>query len=285
MVYNKKGVFLPLFVIFTAVILSMLLFTMYGTESKKNDLIGLRAISLVKAYDEGSKIEFYLDLSTDYSNKNALNILADNAGYSEKSRCEKLSQTLIDNEEYVLLNTCPVLNLNQEYEEQLKIEIKEYINLYESSYRKIDFNKLGLEITQQQFQDIPQDVADPYNYIYTKTVRESNVLTLEDLNNKIKVTFSDMVLPVESSEQSSITIKPVTSLKQPNFSVYERLYAVLHKDCSRKQASECSNALKLEFTEATIVQENELLKVKIPTSEGNIKFAINPKQIPPQYQL
>ena len=72
LLHNKKGIFIPMFVIFTAVILGVIFYMMYNQESMKNDLVGLRASSLLKAYDEEEKISFYLDLATYYSNNESL---------------------------------------------------------------------------------------------------------------------------------------------------------------------------------------------------------------------
>src|SRR3989344_981874 len=132
---NKKGVFLPLFVFVTIFILLTLLFIINSEENKKNDLVGLRAISIIKTYDEIEKINIYFELATKYAEKNTLKVLAENGGYSEES-CEKTKSDLLNKETFILLETCPHfiegdlfdLKPEQEFNKQLKKEIKNFIN-------------------------------------------------------------------------------------------------------------------------------------------------------------
>ena len=68
---NKKGVFLPLFVVLYIVILGGLLLVMKEAASNKEDLIGLRAVNMLKADDEIEKAMLYLDLSSKYASSNS----------------------------------------------------------------------------------------------------------------------------------------------------------------------------------------------------------------------
>src|SRR3989344_6075486 len=139
MLHNKKGMFLPLFIIIIPIILAALLYVMSQTEAQKEDLVGLKAINLIKLYDETEKIDLYLDLSSKYSNKNTLKSLAANGGYSDDNRCEKTEATLLEKESYVIWNTCPILNLNQEFLIQFKKELKSFINNYQSVYSNTNY--------------------------------------------------------------------------------------------------------------------------------------------------
>ena len=109
---NKKGqIFLFGYVIIYTIILISLFFTTISAANKKEDIIGLRAINLIKANQESDNIELYLDMAAKYSYENSLNKLAENGGYSEENRCEKTQPTIIDREEYVILNTWQVFSI------------------------------------------------------------------------------------------------------------------------------------------------------------------------------
>src|SRR3989344_5086277 len=159
---NKRGIFLPLFVIITALILSVLFYTVKTAVDEKQDLIGLRATNLVKLYDETEKINIYLDLSAQYSSDKSARILAENGGYAENNRCEKTQDG------YVIWNTCPVLNPSLEFETQFKKELKFYVDKYNSSYKNRDYKK-SFEMEHNETLN--------YNNIYTESVRNSNIIS------------------------------------------------------------------------------------------------------------
>ena len=86
---GKKAVFLPLFVIATFVILGTIFYTITNEKINREDLtIGRDAAVLMKIYDEGDKINFFLETSLKYSEEKALNELYDNAGY--RNSCPKI---------------------------------------------------------------------------------------------------------------------------------------------------------------------------------------------------
>ncbi len=267
---NKKGVFLPIFVIFTAVILSVLFYIISTTEANKQDLVGLRAVNLIKNYDESEKINIYLDLSAKYASKETWETLANNGGYSENNRCEKTGDG------YVLWNSCPVLNPSQEFISQFKNKFKNKINKYESKYTQLDYkNDLNMENPETQIK---------YAQIYTENVNNSNIINTEFSGSKLIITLSDVNLPVESAEGSVLVMKPLTSTTRPPLSVYRDLYYTIQENCIDKEFSECQSKLTQYFPTINIVRSGELIKVDLETNKGNIKLAFNPSQPIPEYQ-
>lgn len=257
---NKKGIFLPLFVFFSIAVLGMLFYIMQTTESKKEDFIGLKAINIIKTYDEAEKINLYLDLATKYSYENAIKNLAENGGYSADTKCEKTQQDLVDQEQYVIWNTCPVLDSNKEFKNQLKKELKIYLTKYESSYIDLDYEELELEKPEKS-----------QNQIFTETVRNTNLLSIE---NSI-LTFSDMDLYIENAENSKLTLKPKTKTTKPNFKTYEELRTLVKNYCIKKEFEECQDKLSKIFANIEIKKENEVVKLSLPQDNYNIKFAFN----------
>ncbi|HLC58242.1 MAG TPA: hypothetical protein VJI68_00105 [Candidatus Nanoarchaeia archaeon] len=265
---NKKGIFFPLFVFITIFLLLTMLYVVNDEESEKNDLIGLKAVNIIKLQDETEKIQSYLDLSTKYAANEALKKLAANGGYSE-GRCKKTQKDLINTEEYIILETCPELNINNEFNSQLKEEIKQYIKIYETSYIEADLEKYyGLGIY-----DYVSSLTKPeeltFNKQYTEKVRETNVLEIKDS----VVYFSEIDLQIENTTDSFIKLSPKIKLQKQNFEIYNELYLEIKENCLQKETTKCEGSLKIEFPEITIEVENELVKINLPSKLGKIRLA------------
>ena len=281
---NKKGqIFLMGFVVIYGLILSSLLFTVISSASNKEDLIGLRAMNLIKTEQESEKMFLYLNLATKYSSENTIREIGENGGYSENNRCEKTNPTLIDKNNYVIWNTCPVLDPTAEFIEQLKKEILDYIKLYESTYRKTDFEEsFDIEKNYPRLEGVSDEIKDDYNYIYTKNFRNTNILNIQISNDKIIINFSDILLPIENDQPSFTTIKPTTQLNIPELTIYKKLYLLISNNCIKKNYEECERTIKKDFTNAIIFKEDNLVKLKIPYNNYEIRYAfLLDKPIPP----
>jgi len=71
---NKKAdLFMPMFVLTSFIVLALLFYTISSTNAKRNDLIGASSIALIKVYDEGEKVLYYIDKSSHMSFDSAYN--------------------------------------------------------------------------------------------------------------------------------------------------------------------------------------------------------------------
>ncbi|MBS3168784.1 hypothetical protein J4216_06665 [Candidatus Woesearchaeota archaeon] len=282
---NKKAIFLPMFAFLTVFILLSLLYVIHDTEAKKSDLIGLNAITLLKLNDELEKNQFYLDLAVNQASKNALKKLADNGGYSS-SRCEKTKTDLIDQDQYILLETCPALKLEEEFKIELKEELKIYITIFESTYQEINLEEsFGLKTTEF-FKLTPKIVKinEEYSYknLYAEAFRISNITNIEKQEDKIIITLTSIVYPIEKTSGSTLTLKPKTKTQIPDFKVYDTVYSSIMNNCLKQEFQTCKEKLIQEFPGSELVQSQNLIKLKIPTDLGIIKLAFNTnKPIPP----
>ncbi len=283
---NKKGFFLPAFIILTIFVLVTLASVINQSALKKDDLIGIQAVTISKLDDESTKILFYLDQATKISTDEALQTLAKNAGYSE-GRCET-TKDLIDKDSYPIINTCPVLNPEEEFKTQLKKDLKEYLKIYNSTYTTMDYKKIFNIDIYQKLDLIPEtvspEIGDFYNYAYTKKVKESNILNIEKLSNNLIITLTDLDLPIENSPQSIMTIKPKTKTITPDLSVYKDIYSLIKSNCINKEFDECKSNINRIFTNAIITKSNDLIKIQLESNIGTIKLAFNPKQQIPEVQ-
>ena len=249
--HNKKGQFFPLFVVVIPVILAAILLVMSMTEAKRDDLIGQRAGSIIKVYDEAQKIDFFISLSAKHAEKLTLKELAKNGGYNKNNRCEKTEIDLVNQEQYVIINTCPVLDVNEEFTKQFKNELKSFFEMYTTSYSNVDLNSK-----------------------YQKAVREANILEITAKDKDLLITISDISLDIENTQDSAIKLTPKIKIKNPDLKVYDKLYAIINTSCINKDFSSCSSKIKAEFPSAQVYQDKELTKINIPLDEYEIKLAV-----------
>ena len=191
-----------MFVIIYIVILGALFITMKSIEADKIDLVGLHAVNLIKVYDESEKINLYLDLASKHARDNALKTLAENIGYNDASTCEKTQKTLVEQDQYIILNTCPVLNTEEEFKAQLKKELESFLKKYGSSYFETNYAKLNIKRVEKS-----------YNELYTDSVKNLDI-NIEDSESSLMIAFSGLNLPIEGAEQSFITLKPKTKIQR-----------------------------------------------------------------------
>ncbi|MBI2148746.1 hypothetical protein HYU23_03630 [Candidatus Woesearchaeota archaeon] len=282
---NKKGIFLLLYVGIYIFILGALLSVINTAENNKVDFVGLRAINIIKVNQESDKANMYLELASKHSYKEALNKLAENGGYYELNRCEKTSKTTTEQEEYVIWNSCPVLNPSASLVEQIKRELKQYLNIYQSNYYKTELeNQFDITKTEKFYEEIPEGVRDAYNYLYTKNIQNTNIIKVEFSNEDVIITFSDIAYLIENDEPSYITSKPQIYQESSSLSIYEDIYNSINNNCINKEKQECENEIKKDFKKIQINNFNNLILVRLPTKTGTIKFAFDPKKPLPEYQ-
>ncbi len=201
--------------------------------------------------------------------------MAENGGYNSKNRCEKTPRTLVDQEQYVIWNTCPVLNAKKEFETEFKQELKSFLQIYKSSYKTADYEKI-LGRSSQNRQD--------YAVFYTENVRNSSILKTEMHNNEFIVSVSDITLPVEETEDSAIILQPKVKVSVPDFSVYRKLHNLISERCINKEFNDCSAEITSNFPGSEALHSDNLYKFKIPAEGVAIKFAIIPESRIPSYQ-
>lgn len=267
---NKKGIYLPLFVMVVPVILAALLGVMISAENDKEDFVGFRAVKIIKALDESEKISFYIDMAAQHSKENALKNIAENGGYNPQNRCEKSEKTLVNQEEYVTWNTCPVLNIKKEFETEFKKELRSFLQNYKSSYRTADYEK---------FQD-----RQDYAVFYTDNTRNSTIIKIEMQGSEFIITISDIALPIEETTDSAVTLTPKTKITAPDFSPYRKLHNIISKNCINREFDSCTAEIAAGFPGSTVLNEGNLYKFRVPAGEFTIKFALMPENQIPIYQ-
>jgi len=140
----KKGVFTPLLVFFTLLILSTLVFTISRAEEQKKLIrTGEPAILILAIYNEGERISFFLEETVKISQKETFKILEENAGYPEKNNCQKQNNI-------VIWNTCEYFDIEENFKIQLNETITGYIKQYPKELpnpiiteNSIDFKKIN----------------------------------------------------------------------------------------------------------------------------------------------
>ncbi len=267
---NKKGIYLPLFVMIVPVILAALLGVMISAENDKEDFVGFRAVKIIKALDESGKISFYIDLAAQHSKENALKNIAENGGYNSQNRCEKTEKTLVNQEEYVIWNTCPVLNIKKEFETEFKKELKSFLQNYKSSYRTAGYEK-------------SRDMQD-YAVFYTDNTRNSTIIKTETQGNEFITTISDIALPIEETADSAVTLTKKTKITAPDLFIYKKIHKIVSENCIKKEFDSCTAEITADFPGSTVLNEGNLYKFRVLVGESTIKFAVMPENQIPIYQ-
>jgi len=264
---NKKAIFIPTLVVLTLVVLTSLAITMLNTNKSRNDaVIGQSSIEMLKCYGEAEKAMLYLEMASKYAKNNTLKALNNNIGYSS---CKI---DLLGDKGYAIINSCTGTDINKNFEEQFKKELKEYTSLYESSY-SISKNQQGI---LEYFVGSEETEANYKDY-YSTIINNLKDPSLNTENNNLKVEFGEIKFPVEGNQlKRSIyySFKPVFSLDYPDLSAYKDIFST-YTSCSNNEniKEECSKRFKDNFN-ADITENNKQLLVKI-SEPYELEFVIS----------
>ncbi|MCX6711970.1 MAG: transglycosylase SLT domain-containing protein, partial [Candidatus Woesearchaeota archaeon] len=156
-VLNKKGIIVPLMAIFALVLFVSAAVMFYGSESiTEEKVIGKIQLELIKLYQEGERILFYIDESAKNSEYNSLLDLGKNGGYY-KTDCEKV------NGYYILSDNCKP-NYKESFVNYFKDNLNFYLSKYPDKLLKIDYN---IKLDNGYIIGEPKD---RYSLLYDKTL-------------------------------------------------------------------------------------------------------------------
>ena len=277
---NKKGFFLPLFVISTLIILSSLTYIIETTKLARQDNVGMQATSIIKSYDESEKIQFYLDQSIKYVSKQALNELYSNAGYPQNNSCRKIPATPTEQRYIILDKSCGFFNPEENFKNLLNEKLKNYYQNYKSQYKSFSVN-------QKKHPGIIQSFSDKNMDKYDKSILQESELQVKKLqikeikqeNNNLFVTFSEIQLQIENSPGSYHKFEPKAVVESFDISIFGSLYKAINENCINKKAEECIPKLKSIFSNIVIKEQGNILKIKL----NEIIFAIDLNEKLPNY--
>lgn len=223
----KKGYFLPFlsfltFLVFLSIAAAMLV---HNENLKQQGKVGLQAASLYKMYDEGEKINFYLQLAAEYSSKELL--LGPEGGYSRDNNCQKTSNG------YNLWNSCPDLNPEDSFKEEFKNRFQKYLNSYKSTYET--FPVTVFDESEQVLVYGTEDMRSLINDEVNQDLIES--FKIED--NLFFINLKPIELKPEQTIETSYTINPQLKIFMPDFEIYDKFYLALSNcnsvdSCSQK---------------------------------------------------
>ena len=272
---NKKGIFLPLFVLSVFIILGLLYSTIIHEKNKReNSVIGEQAASLLKVYDEQEKINFFLEQALKYSEKKALSELYNNGGYREKNNCEKSGN-------YVIFDSsCGEFNPEKYFQEILKEEMNLY--KYKSTYKEIEYNEVALtpifrflgavpkvEKTQRDFKSL---LENEVNNAKISTELKDNYIVIDF--TPIKLTIEDTT--VKGSLESAYSFNPEFKINN-NIIFLENFHKQVSQNC-KKSLEECEFKLKELYSNINIAKEEKMLKINIINNNYELKVAVDPER-------
>lgn len=283
---TPPSIFMIMFIFIVVLILSSLYVVIRDAEASKTDLVGMNAITLTKTYDETEKTMLYLDLAAKHASNQAKEILAENGGYSENNRCEKTLTTNSEQIPYVIWNSCPTLNPTEEFVKQFKQEFETFVAAYQSSYEQTDFSEeFGvMDYDYRPPIDVPAGIDDVYNYVITQNTRSSKLMGIQQNNNNLVITLSDIQLAVENSPTSVLVLRPQLRVDIQDLSLYGGLHEKISENCINKPSSSCKSSLEQTFPGIKVETSQELTEINLQTNNGEIQFVFNSGQAVAEYE-
>jgi hypothetical protein len=128
-------------IIFMTVILPTAWYISYKKETKFTKLIGESQLLLLKTYEKGESVLYYIDRSAELSLREALHKYSNNAGLNDA--CDS------DKDGYYLWNTadgkCWPTNVKSKIADELKDNLKEFFDAYPEKIPEIDYTIEGKE--------------------------------------------------------------------------------------------------------------------------------------------
>lgn len=181
-VLNKKGIIVPLMAFFALILFVSAAVILYGSEQITEErVIGKIQLELIKLYQDGERILFYIDESAKNSEYNALVDLGKNPYY--KTDCEKI------NDYYILSDNC-----KPNYKDNFISYFKDNLNFYLSKYPDRDL-KIDYDIKLENGYVIGEP-KDRYILSYDKsqdaiTVKDEKIISkYDDLIKKASVKYN-----------------------------------------------------------------------------------------------
>lgn len=273
---NKKAAFLPLFVIVTLVILSLLAYTISITKLSRNDKIGMSSLSIIKSYDEADKDIFFLEQSLKLSSDKIVSQLYANGGYLENNNCKKLRSSSA----YVLIDSsCGSFDIDSNFINGLNPELETYLKNYQSTYEEFNYADLFGDKFFKVFNLVPDaptvsERGSIFRTVSNNAVQNSKIIKTELKDDLLLVSFSDISLKIENSLQSSYVIHPKIAIKNPNLDFFNTVYKKVAINCIQKKPEDCALSLSNDFEAKTSIQGN-IIFVDISVDSNVLKFAVD----------
>lgn len=216
--------------------------------------LNTEAYTAYKIYGLAEKNKYYLEQSAELSKQKALAELNSNAGHLSGQCNTDLTSGK------VIWNSCPRLNLNEDFESLFEKEFNEYIKNQHQPYPKYGFED---SLNNEEIK----------NLAVTITIKDKKLFV--DFNNFDYVL--DFISP--SKEYNSFNIKytfnPSFSIDSPDFSVYTKICDILtgcnlNPKISDNQMNLCVNSLS-KINNLKLSQNSQILEL----SYENIGFLVN----------
>lgn len=284
---NKKAIFLPLFVIATLVILTTMAFTISQVKIfRQDDKVGVRAVSLLKTYDEAENDLLYLEQSLKFSKDSVLDELYANGGYLKINNCNKI---VGDDGFYTLFDSsCGEFSVNDNFFNGLSSEFSIYTNNFKSNYNDFKLDIASTEWFLFWSPGVPKIVESErgsiFNRVSTEAVKNIKISDMTNKNNILSIVLSDINFKVENSLQSTYTVHPKFEFNDVDINFFNKVYKLVAVSCKNKEASDCILKLKERY-DVIASSSGDVVKVKVLNNGRIFRFAVNVKSSFPKIDI
>lgn len=253
---KKKAQFMPLFIIFLIVVLSILAYTMYRhNEYQESIKLNLEGATTFKIYGLAEKNKYYLEKAAEISKLKAIQELELNTGYLQ-GQC---TNSLITNK--ILWNTCPKLNVEEDFKTLFKEEFKKYIENQNPPY---DISEFETSLNLEEINKI-----EPIIKI------ENTDLIIEF--NEFSYNLDYQNNPKYNSFSIKYTPNLLISIKSPDLLIYKQICDVLtscnlNAQISDDQINACISSLN-NINGLKIIRNGQIIDLNY----GNLDFSVDLK--------
>lgn len=238
-----------------------------NADRQEAELVGLQAATLLKIYGEAENAKNYLKKSIELSKDESFLTLAENAGFPEDNQCQK-TKSIAGPQEYVLINTCPDLDLEKNFLEELKNKINIHQRFYITGYNFLKFDKglyrkkfLELNLNFQEQKDLKSQ--------YEFNINFAKIKNIERKGNEYKIDYEPITYDLELSYLGSTYITtPSYKIISPDFKEFNKFYSIAETAIKNsKTISQTKSDLLGSFPNAKITTSGNLIFIDIPLSE------------------
>ena len=254
---RKGGFFVPFFVVLTFLFLLALAVTMSIDENVDvRETVGYKGATIINTYNEGERMVYYLDRSTELANEEAWRELLSKGGTQECSTTSSLTQQ----GGYTLWTSCDTIDIGESYFNILSQKISKYVQGYDSVYTPVDsITILPNPYLSQEDRDLPRIAM---TIAFQKFTKLKGVI-LQGEN--IIASFQPLRLFSEAQILEYEIKEPKVKLQTPDISIFTRLYSIL-SICKLKEDNvlRCTSDITSSFVDAQIEHSGSIIMIKIP---------------------
>lgn len=275
---------MPFILLFSILLLGMLVFTIAQNNEKRKELIpntvGQQVVALLKIYDEGEKINFFMAMAGKLAQQKTEQQLMLNGGYASTTTCEKLTDVQTKTDWVIWSKKCEPFNPEQAYLKELGTQLTQFTNGYQSQYTPFPDQDPAWKAVLKYFQG--KKVGKDLVAEYSKRVQTTTIEKVQSTNKETTLSVKTISLPLEAAD-GEYQVKPNVPLNQIQTAPYLQAYTTaVTCQATKDPKTECLPLFQKISPDARVNLQGETIQVTLP----KIRFMFSVKEdLPPLANL